>query len=72
MYNFIANVFHTIAEASSLILDLHWQFFADFFYVFWQQLWMDDLLKFDLYEIIECLRSIPHNKTCHKCLESIE
>ena len=29
MYNFIADVFHTIAEASSIIFDLRRQFFAD-------------------------------------------
>ena len=29
MYSFIADVFHTIAEASSIIFDLRRQFFAD-------------------------------------------
>ena len=29
MYNFIADVFHTIAETSSIIFDLRWEFFAD-------------------------------------------
>ena len=29
MCNFIAHLFHTIAEASSIIFDLHWQFFAE-------------------------------------------
>ena len=29
MYNFIANLFHTIVEVSSIIFDLHLHFFAD-------------------------------------------
>ena len=39
MYNFIADMFHTIAEVSSIIIDLHQQFFADAKILALERLW---------------------------------
>ena len=54
MYNFVADVFHTVAGVSSVIFSLHWQIFAD--------AKIFELKRLDKVQVMLCLCYLQYRK----------